>query len=155
MARNLLRRETRGRRVYRFHPMHHPARSRLLCNVRAHKVVHSKEWHQSSYTKMQESKFRKRVEDFKCEHCGEAVKGNGYTNHCPHCLWSKHVDVNPGDRLSGCGGMMEPIALEGTVARLRILHRCQLCGLEKRNDAAPDDDKEKIVSLAGKRAILK
>ena len=26
------------------------------------------------------------------------MKGNGYTNHCPKCLWSKHVDINPGDR---------------------------------------------------------
>ena len=42
--------------------------------------------------------FTRKVEDFTCEHCGREVHGNGYTNHCPHCLHSKHVDVNPGDR---------------------------------------------------------
>lgn len=42
--------------------------------------------------------FTKTVEDFICAHCGTHVRGNGYTNHCPECLWSKHVDNNPGDR---------------------------------------------------------
>ena len=51
-------------------------------------------------------KFIKVKEDFVCEHCGAEVKGDGYTNHCPKCLWSKHVDVHPGDRAAECGGMM-------------------------------------------------
>ena len=57
--------------------------------------------------------FQRRIENFVCEHCGEKVIGDGYTNHCPKCLWSKHVDVNPGDRMAHCGGMMKPEALEG------------------------------------------
>ena len=57
-------------------------------------------------------RFSRRTEDFTCEHCGTKVKGNGYTNHCPQCLYSKHVDINPGDRLSDCGGLMEPIDIE-------------------------------------------
>lgn len=36
--------------------------------------------------------FTRVIEDFICENCGTEVKGNGYTNHCPKCLWSKHVD---------------------------------------------------------------
>jgi hypothetical protein len=45
--------------------------------------------------------FIARQEPFVCEHCGKAVeplaKGS-YRNHCPHCLWSKHVDdVGPGE----------------------------------------------------------
>ncbi|MBR6751902.1 MAG: RNHCP domain-containing protein, partial [Alphaproteobacteria bacterium] len=44
--------------------------------------------------------FVKRVENFTCAHCGAEVFGNGYTNHCPKCLWSRHVDNNPGDRMS-------------------------------------------------------
>ncbi|MEK7158524.1 MAG: RNHCP domain-containing protein, partial [Patescibacteria group bacterium] len=42
--------------------------------------------------------FQRRVEDFTCESCGAQVTGDGYTNHCPQCLVSKHVDVYPGDR---------------------------------------------------------
>ena len=57
-------------------------------------------------------KFQRTIEDFTCEQCNFAVKGNGYTNHCPKCLWSKHVDVNPGDRAATCGGLMEPIGAE-------------------------------------------
>ena len=57
-------------------------------------------------------RFNRRIEDFTCEHCGTEVHGNGYTNHCPNCLWSKHVDINPGDRAADCGGLMEPIAVE-------------------------------------------
>jgi hypothetical protein len=56
--------------------------------------------------------FTKTVEDFVCEHCGEKVVGDGYTNHCPKCLWSKHVDINPGDRASECQGMMKPINVD-------------------------------------------
>lgn len=39
-------------------------------------------------------------EEFICEHCGQHVPKLGYScrNHCPYCLYSKHVDVNPGDR---------------------------------------------------------
>jgi Zn finger protein HypA/HybF involved in hydrogenase expression len=48
--------------------------------------------------------FKRTIEDFTCEHCGEQVTGNGFTNHCPQCLWSKHVDIDPGDRLALCGG---------------------------------------------------
>ena len=61
---------------------------------------------------MQEKRFQKKVEDFVCERCGTFVKGTGYTDHCPKCLWSKHVDVNPGDRKSECLGTMEPIGVE-------------------------------------------
>src|SRR3989338_8156335 len=43
-------------------------------------------------------RFQRTKEDFTCERCGFFVRGSGYTNHCPQCLWSKHVDVNPGNR---------------------------------------------------------
>ncbi|MBU3901416.1 RNHCP domain-containing protein, partial [Patescibacteria group bacterium] len=47
---------------------------------------------------MQSKKFQRKIEDFVCGHCGPKIKGTGYTDHCPKCLWSQHVDVNPGDR---------------------------------------------------------
>jgi len=42
-------------------------------------------------------KFTKIDEEFICENCGHKVNKLGYTcrNHCPICLYSKHVDINP------------------------------------------------------------
>jgi hypothetical protein len=45
---------------------------------------------------MEERTFQRHAEDFACEHCGHLEEGDGYTNHCTHCLWSRHVDINPG-----------------------------------------------------------
>lgn len=93
-------------------------------------------------------KFQKKVEDFVCEKCGFAVSGNGYTNHCPKCLWSKHVDVNPGDRASECGGMMEPISIENKNSEMRIQHECKRCGFKKYNKVQRDDSTEEIIKLS-------
>jgi hypothetical protein len=94
-------------------------------------------------------RFQRRVEDFTCEQCGTAVVGDGYTNHCPKCLWSKHVDIMPGDRAADCGGMMEPIAIEGSTGKgYRIRHRCKKCGHEKMNDANAADSPDALVALA-------
>jgi hypothetical protein len=97
-------------------------------------------------------RFQRTVEDFTCGHCGLHVKGDGYTNHCPRCLWSQHVDINPGDRLANCGGLMEPVALEGAPGAYRILHRCQLCSTEKWNQAAPTDSFEALLALVEAQA---
>jgi uncharacterized CHY-type Zn-finger protein len=85
-------------------------------------------------------RFTKNIEDFVCEHCDKAVKGNGYTNHCPHCLWSKHVDINPGDREALCLGMMKPIKLELEKNEHIITHECVICGYCKRNKLSNEDD---------------
>lgn len=97
--------------------------------------------------------FIKNVEDFKCEHCGHEVKGNGYTNHCPACLWSKHVDINPGDRLAleKCGGMMRPIRVELEKQEYIITHECVKCGHWKRNKMHEDDDFDVITQIAQTR----
>jgi hypothetical protein len=92
--------------------------------------------------------FTKVVEDFTCGHCGAKVRGTGYTNHCPKCLWSEHVDIEPGDRAEKCGGMMEPVGVEGSSPEYRIVHVCQTCGAVRRVDAARDDDPQAIVALA-------
>ena len=102
---------------------------------------------------MEVKKFQKNVEDFTCAHCGASVSGSGYTNHCPGCLWSKHVDVNPGDRMESCGGLMEPIRLEGSSPAYRIIHRCLTCGVEKKVTASSTDSKDMLVSLAEKFAL--
>jgi ribosomal protein L37AE/L43A len=86
------------------------------------------------------TKFQKRIEDFNCERCGTPVKGSGYTNHCPNCLWSKHVDINPGDRAAECGGMMEPIAFENRKGTYMATHRCVKCKIEKHNRLETNDN---------------
>jgi hypothetical protein len=79
------------------------------------------------------------------------VQGSGYTNHCPKCLWSKHVDNEPGDREALCGGMMEPIGLEGSTDKYRILHKCQKCGKSMYIHIAANDDPEALLALVQKR----
>jgi hypothetical protein len=97
---------------------------------------------------LEEKRFRKNDEGFICKYCGFEVKPLGYTsrNHCPKCLWSLHLDVNPGDRASDCGGLMRPIRAETDARRgFIIVHKCEKCGAISRCRAAhkanvqPDD----------------
>ncbi len=85
-------------------------------------------------------KFIKRKEDFVCKKCGTFNKGDGYTNHCSFCLFSLHVDENPGDRRSRCGGVMEPINLEYKSDKFIIVFQCQKCGMIKKNRASQKDN---------------
>lgn len=97
--------------------------------------------------------FTRTREDFDCEHCGQSVAGTGYTNHCPKCLWSKHVDIDPGDRKAECGGMMRPVAIEGsTGAGYTVLQKCEKCGFERRNKVEESDDTEGVLALVRTRA---
>lgn len=95
--------------------------------------------------------FQRTIENFTCGHCGRAVAGNGYTNHCPACLYSRHVDINPGDRASQCGGLMEPVAIEISGQEWFVVQRCVACGFTRRNKLSPDDDRETAIALAGRR----
>jgi len=93
-------------------------------------------------------KFTKTVENFECAHCGTMVFGNGYTNHCPRCLWSKHVDNNPGDRASDCGGMMIPISVETAGNGFIITHKCEKCGKTIRQRSSENDDIDTIIEIS-------
>ncbi|MFA5413112.1 MAG: RNHCP domain-containing protein [Patescibacteria group bacterium] len=97
---------------------------------------------------METKRFERRQEDFRCQNCGAKVRGDGYTNHCPRCLWSKHVDAFPGDRLSECRGMMEPIGVKIKGGKYAIVHRCQKCGMIKNNKTSPTDDMALVVQLS-------
>lgn len=92
-------------------------------------------------------RFQRRREDFVCQRCAETVKGSGYTNHCPACLWSKHVDVMPGDRAADCGGLMEPIAVELEHGRYYLVHVCVTCGHERRNGLAEGDCRDAAAAI--------
>ncbi|MBO4972609.1 MAG: RNHCP domain-containing protein [Clostridia bacterium] len=90
---------------------------------------------------MEDNRFKKNDSGFICAHCGKEVKPLGYSsrNHCPFCLWSLHVDVNPGDRANECGAPMEPIRVElDSKKGYMIVHRCTRCGEIKRNRAATE-----------------
>ncbi len=89
-------------------------------------------------------KFQRKIEDFVCENCGQFVVGNGYTNHCPKCLWSKHVDNNPGDRQNDCGGLMEPTEAFLKKGEWVLIHRCQKCR-EKRSIFINKENNKKIL----------
>ncbi|MBI4049553.1 MAG: RNHCP domain-containing protein [Candidatus Doudnabacteria bacterium] len=85
-------------------------------------------------------KFTRTIEDFTCGHCGFFVSGDGYTNHCPQCFWSKHVDVHPGDRQNACRGLMKPVAIESKSQQFAVIHKCQKCKLERKNKLGTLDD---------------
>lgn len=71
------------------------------------------------------------IEDFVCKVCGEKVVGDGYTDHCPKCLWGRHVDeMTPGDRSSDCGGLMRPIRTIYQADKFKILYKCEKCNHE-------------------------
>lgn len=92
-------------------------------------------------------RFSRWVEDFICENCQQPVKGNGYTNHCPHCLYSKHVDIYPGDRKATCQALMEPIAVEVKGDQYILVHRCLKCQKIKRNKSAEQDHFEALLNV--------
>ena len=94
------------------------------------------------------SQFIRTKEDFTCKKCGFFVEGEGYTNHCSECLWSKHVDIYPGDRAENCGGMMEPIMVEKKGKEYIIIHKCVKCGLKKPNKTVKEDNFQTIIQIS-------
>lgn len=99
-------------------------------------------------------KFIRRIEDFNCAHCGAVVRGNGYTNHCPRCLWSRHVDNNPGDRAAECMGMMPPISAAPAGDHFIITHKCEKCGKTIHQKSSPDDDMDALIALTANNDFI-
>ena len=92
-------------------------------------------------------RFSRKIEDFTCEVCGAQVSGNGFTDHCPKCLWGKHVDVNPGDRAAKCGGLLRPMSTEHDRNSFFIDYRCEKCKVKKRFHASKEDDEELLFKI--------
>lgn len=90
---------------------------------------------------------------FLCGNCGMPVSpqgiGTAHRNHCPWCLWSRHVDVRTGDRMAVCRGLMEPsgISVSGG-GEWSIIHRCVKCGYLRANRIAGDDSEAVLLSIA-------
>ena len=103
---------------------------------------------------METKRFTKNDGGFVCANCGYEVPPLGYSsrNHCPKCLCSLHLDVNPGDRASGCGGIMRPVSSEPDPRKgFIITHRCEKCGATRRNKSAKDDDTTLLIELTAAR----
>lgn len=94
--------------------------------------------------------FTMRDEEFICENCGKQVSKLNYTarDHCPFCLYSKHVDINPGDRLNTCKGLLKPIAIEKFKDSYKIVYKCSKCNQIHKNVMASDDDMDLIIKLS-------
>jgi hypothetical protein len=102
--------------------------------------------------------------DFRCGHCNNHVSamhilcGVNNRNHCPYCLWSRHLDLfSAGDRLSACKGQMKPIGLTMKKSRnkyqiksrgeLMLIHECIECGCLSINRIAADDDPDSVMEV--------
>jgi rubredoxin len=92
-------------------------------------------------------RFKRVIENFTCFNCKTRAEGKGYTDHCPNCLWSLHVDNNPGDRASKCHGKMKPVGVLYDKGNYVISYLCLSCGSKKRFKAAQNDNSELLLSL--------
>lgn len=102
-----------------------------------------------------DSRQRRGSDTFRCKRCRLDVPthapGTRHRNHCPTCLWSRHLDEAPGDRASGCAGAMEPIGV--TVrpdGEWSLVHRCGVCAHIRLNRIAGDDNAHTLIELATK-----
>jgi hypothetical protein len=101
--------------------------------------------------------------DFKCVHChhivssAHLISGVNNRNHCPYCLWSRHLDLYAaGDRLSACKAPMQPVTLTTKRSRnkyghgrgeLMLVHLCTDCGDVSINRIAADDDADTLLEI--------
>lgn len=92
-------------------------------------------------------------EEFLCENCHEIVPKLHYTarDHCPYCLFSKHVDINPGDRKNTCQGLLKPIDIEKFKDSYKIVYQCLKCKKIHKNIMASDDDMNKIIAISSQK----
>jgi len=96
---------------------------------------------------------RRGPDSFRCRNCRldvpMAAPGTQHRNHCPNCLWSRHVDEVPGDRAADCAASMEPIGVsvrdDGEWA---LVHRCMACATVHVNRIAGDDNPLMLMRLA-------
>ncbi len=102
--------------------------------------------------------------NFRCVHCQAYVttdslfSGVQNRNHCPYCLWSRHLDLDKaGDRLAACKAAMQPIGLTLKQAHkkyacvqpgeLMLIHLCTDCGKLSINRIAADDDADLVLAI--------
>lgn len=96
--------------------------------------------------------FIKNNQSFICVHCGKEVNKHpdSSRDHCNHCLYSLHVDINPGDRLNSCKGILEPIGLKISNGKTQIVYKCQKCRQIVFCIKSEDDNSEELIKLSNK-----
>ncbi len=127
-------------------------------NEKLHSARHEKHIRNARKDPHQEKQFR-------CQNCGllvttdPEIAGVQNRNHCPNCLWSKHVDLNKaGDRKATCHARMQPVGLtvkqtdkkfsaSGACGELMLIHRCTACAKISINRIAADDAAGQIYRL--------
>lgn len=99
---------------------------------------------------METKRFKMIDESFICSVCQKEVKPLNYTarDHCPYCLHSRHLDINPGDRASDCHGILTPIGIYKFKNTYKIKYKCNKCGEIKNNIMASDDNMDEIIRLS-------
>ncbi len=95
-------------------------------------------------------KFNMIDDEFICSNCKRKVSKLNYTarDHCPYCLYSKHVDIFPGDRANECKGLLKPIQIEKFKDTYKIIYKCEKCGKIHKNIMAKDDNFDLIIDLS-------
>ena len=80
-------------------------------------------------------------ESFFCGNCSKEVSvgGSMIRDHCPYCLWGRHLDNVPGDRMAQCGGLMKPISFSFQGGVRWIHYHCSRCSHKFRVRSHPDD----------------
>ncbi|HEX7557051.1 MAG TPA: RNHCP domain-containing protein [Leptolinea sp.] len=123
-----------------------------------------KDWEDGFQNKDQNCRVIYDKQNFKCVQCGNFVNagrehsGVNNRNHCPYCLWSRHMDLHsPGDRKADCKSRMEPIGLtikqtckrygQHNPGELMLIHLCTGCGKYSINRIAADDDTPTVFRL--------
>jgi len=100
---------------------------------------------------MENTLFSKKDSPFVCANCGYEVSPLGYSsrNHCPRCLCSLHIDINPGDRACECKGIMIPVAVSTDGKKgFIITHKCKKCGFTRNNRHQKDDNVDLLIYLS-------
>ena len=97
-------------------------------------------------------KFNMIDEEFICENCNKKVSKLNYIarDHCNYCLYSKHVDIMPGDRANNCHGLLVPIGIEKYKNTYKIIYKCNKCNKIHKNIMATDDNYDEIIALSNK-----
>ncbi len=101
-------------------------------------------------------KFKMIDEAFICRVCGNKVESLGYTarDHCPRCLCSIHVDINPGDRACSCNGTLKPVSVDKKKDNYKIVYKCERCRQIKHNIMAKDDNLEELLRILRESAMI-
>jgi len=99
--------------------------------------------------------FKMINDQFNCENCLKEITKHpewSARNHCPFCLYSKHMDKDfPWDRKSECLWLMKPIWIDYKKNKGNMIkHKCQKCWKEILNKVAPDDNFLEFVQKINK-----